>query len=114
SENDAPHLGAQIAWKKAGANHTPAAVSLPDPVSDGPYTTPGQKGGFLGAAYAPFTVQCDPNDEGFVVQGLNVGNSRVCEHLASRRELLEKLQPQLERSSSDSRTVQLESYQRRA
>jgi hypothetical protein len=37
SENDHPHLGAQIALKKAGANNTPAAVSLPDPVSDGPH-----------------------------------------------------------------------------
>src|SRR2546430_5565968 len=41
SENDFPHLGAQIALRKAGANNSPAAVSLPDPVSDGPYTTPG-------------------------------------------------------------------------
>src|SRR5262249_9862258 len=40
SENDFPHLGAQVAYRQPGASGVPAAVSLPDPVSDGPYTTP--------------------------------------------------------------------------
>ena len=39
--------------RPARRGHVPTAVSLPDPVSDGPYTCPGQNGGFLGAAYAP-------------------------------------------------------------
>src|SRR5262249_30689854 len=54
SENDFPHLGAQIALKRPGDRGVPAAVNLPDPVSDGPYTAPGQNGGFLGAGHAPF------------------------------------------------------------
>jgi hypothetical protein len=49
SENDFPHLGAQVAYGGRAGRGVPAAVSLPDPVSDGPYTTPGQNGGFLGA-----------------------------------------------------------------
>src|SRR5437764_356330 len=73
TENDFPHLGAQIALRKAGANNSPAAISLPDPVSDGPYTTPGQNGGFLGAAYAPFAIYGDPNDDQFSVDGLGAG-----------------------------------------
>ena len=48
----------------------PTAVSLPDPVTDGPYTTPGQNGGFLGAGAAPFRVLGDPNDDDFRVDGL--------------------------------------------
>src|SRR5262249_58372061 len=37
SENDFPHLGAQVALKRTGLRGVPAAVSLPDPVTDGPY-----------------------------------------------------------------------------
>jgi Protein of unknown function (DUF1501) len=69
SENDFPHLGAQVALKQIPARKVPAAVSLPDPVSDGPYTTPGQNGGFLGAQYAPFQIIGDPNSERFAVDG---------------------------------------------
>src|SRR5687768_7361629 len=51
TENDFPHLGAQIAFGRPSQGTVPTAVSLPDPVSDGPYTCPGQNGGFLGAGY---------------------------------------------------------------
>ena len=59
SENDFPHLGAQLALKHPRPDGIPTAVSLPDPVSDGPYKTPGQNAGFLGARYSPFG-QGDP------------------------------------------------------
>src|SRR5579862_8343949 len=55
TENDFPHLGAQVAFGRAAQGSAPTAVSLPDPVSDGPYTCPGQNGGFLGASYSPFS-----------------------------------------------------------
>ncbi|HMC65147.1 MAG TPA: DUF1501 domain-containing protein [Gemmataceae bacterium] len=95
SENDFPHLGAQIARKTSAAERTPAAVSLPDPVSDGPYTTPGQNGGFLGAAYAPFAVHGDPNGDQFTVAGLNSDPEQFTNRLAGRRSLLGKLDEQL-------------------
>ena len=63
TENDFPHLGPQVAFGPAAAGAVPTAVSLPDPVGDGPYPRPGQNGGFLGAAYAPFAVHGDPNDD---------------------------------------------------
>src|SRR5260370_19052895 len=75
SENDFPHVGAQVALKQISARKVPAAVSLPDPVSDGPYTTPGQNGGFLGAQYAPFQIIGDPNSEHFAVDGLAAAGS---------------------------------------
>src|SRR5436190_683463 len=75
TENDFPHLGAQIALKSSTSRNVPAAVSLPDPVSDGPYTAPGQNGGFLGAQYAPFRIIGDPNSERFAVDGLVEGQA---------------------------------------
>src|SRR5262249_12578896 len=37
TENDFPHLGAQVALGRPAARAVPTAVSLPDPVGDGPY-----------------------------------------------------------------------------
>jgi hypothetical protein len=114
SENDFPHLGAQIALRKAGANNSPAAVSLPDPVSDGPYTTPGQNGGFLGAAYAPFAIYGDPNDDQFSVDGLGAGTEHSPGRLSGRRSLLRRFDEQLGRLSGDPHVGQMDSYQQRA
>jgi Protein of unknown function (DUF1501) len=114
SENDFPHLGAQIALRKAGANNSPAAVSLPDPVSDGPYTTPGQNGGFLGAAYAPFAIYGDPNDDRFAVDGLGTETGHSPERLSGRRSLLRTLDEQLSRLSDDPHIGQMDNYQQRA
>ena len=114
SENDFPHLGAQIALRKAGANNSPAAISLPDPVSDGPYTTPGQNGGFLGAAYAPFAIYGDPNDDQFAVDGLGPGSEHSPGRLSGRRSLLRRFDEQLSRLSDDPHIGQMDSYQQRA
>jgi hypothetical protein len=89
TENDFPHLGAQVALGRPAQATVPTAVSLPDPVSDGPYTCPGQNGGFLGAAYAPFGIYGDPNDEDFIVPGLHEAADGP--HLADRQSLLQAL-----------------------
>ncbi len=90
TENDFPHLGAQMAFARppqtARGGTAPTAVSLPDPVSDGPYTCPGQNGGFLGASYAPFSIYGDPNEDDFVVHGLHEAADN--QRLADRRVLL--------------------------
>jgi hypothetical protein len=114
SENDFPHLGAQIALRRTGAGGPPAAVSLPDTVSDGPYTTPGQNGGFLGTAYAPFAIYGDPNDDHFTVDGLGSVTEDSFRRLSGRRLLLRKLDEQLSRLSDDPRIGQMNSYQKRA
>jgi hypothetical protein len=114
SENDFPHLGAQIASRKAGVNNSPVAVSLPDPVSDGPYTTPGQNGGFLGAAYAPFAIYGDPNEDHFTVDGLGTETEASPRRLSGRRSLLRNLDEQLSRLSEDPRIGQMDNYQQRA
>jgi hypothetical protein len=114
TENDFPHLGAQVTFGHPGGNNVPAAVSLPDPVSDGPYTAPGQNGGFLGATFAPFRIDGDPNDPEFGVDGLSVGPELASERLANRRGLLRTVNAQLGRLAADPRVGALDSYQQRA
>jgi uncharacterized protein (DUF1501 family) len=114
SENDFPHLGAQVTLQGAGARGMPAAVSLPDSVSDGPYTTPGQNGGFLGARYAPFAIHGDPNDADFAVDGLAAGPELRPSRLRGRRSLLQAVDQQRTGLAADHRVEQLDRYRQRA
>jgi hypothetical protein len=114
SENDFPHLGAQVALKGSAPGAVPAAVSLPDPVSDGPYTTPGQNGGFLGAHYAPFTVVGDPSAKDFTVDGLASGPELRADRMQRRQSLLRAVNEQLGALASDRQVEHFDRYQQRA
>src|SRR5262249_38455248 len=114
SENDFPHLGAQIALKQRPARTVPAAVSLPDPVSDGPYTTPGQNGGFLGAPFAPFRILGDPNAEHFAVEGLAGSPALQLAYLTERQELLRTVDGSCRWLAGDRAVDQLNQHQQRA
>jgi hypothetical protein len=110
TENDFPHLGAQLAFGRPARRTVPTAVSLPDPVTDGPYTTPGQNGGFLGAAYAPFRVLGDPNDPDFSVDGL----AEEPERLTGREALRTRLDRGLGRLSAHPAVEGFDRYRQRA
>src|SRR5262249_10443315 len=87
TEHDFPHLGAQVAFGRPARRTVPTAVSLPDPVTDGAYTTPGQNGGCLGAGQDPFRVLGDPNEADFRVDGLADAPERLAGREALRRHL---------------------------
>jgi hypothetical protein len=112
TENDFPHLGAQVALGRPNRAGVPTAVSLPDPISDGPYTCPGQNGGFLGAAYAPFAIYGDPNDDAFAVEGLHETADQ--HRVARRQDLLRSVNRGLDRLADDPRLDQLDRHQQRA
>ena len=112
TENDFPHLGAQLAFGQPARSTAPTAVSLPDPVSDGPYTCPGQNAGFLGASYAPFGVYGDPNDDDFFVHGLH--EAADSQRLAGRQALLKGVDTGLGRLADDRRVEDLGRYRQQA
>ena len=87
-------------------------MSLPDPVSDGPYTCPGQNGGFLGASYAPFSIYGDPNDDDFAVHGLH--EAAEPRRVADRRALLQAVDGSLGRLADNRRVEDLGRYQQQA
>lgn len=112
TENDFPHLGAQVSFGRPSQDKVPTAVSLPDPVSDGPYTCPGQNGGFLGARYAPFTIDGDPNVDDFVVHGLN--DAPEDRRIQGRQTLLGAVNRSLGRLAHERSIEALGRYQQRA
>jgi hypothetical protein len=109
SENDFPHLGAQVALGRSAGGAVPAAVSLPDLTTDGPYPTPGQDGGFLGASYAPFRVLGDPSADDFRVDGLDEPTRPT-----DREPLRQRLDQGLGRLASDPRIEEMDRYRQRA
>ncbi len=114
SENDFPHLGAQLAFKRSGGRNVPVAVSLPDSVSDGPYTTPGQGGGFLGANYAPFRIDGDPNAYDFAVASLAARRELAGDHLSGRRSLLRTIDEHRSWLAAERSVERMDRYQQRA
>jgi len=112
TENDFPHLGAQVTLGRPAPGTVPTAVSLPDPVGDGPYPCPGQNGGFLGAAYAPFTVLGDPNDDGFAIPGLQ--DAPDGQRLVDRQALLRAVDDGLGRLADERQVENLGRYQQQA
>ena len=114
TENDFPHLGAQLALKRPDRHGIPIAVSLPDPVSDGPYKTPGQNAGFLGARYAPFSVFGDPSNERFAVEGLADGPELNGDRFPGRRALLSAMSAQQSNLAADPRAQRLNEFRQKA
>jgi uncharacterized protein DUF1501 len=114
SENDFPHLGAQLALKQPERRGIPVAVSLPDPVSDGPYKTPGQNAGFLSARYSPFGIYGDPSDERFVVEGLANSPELAGDRFPARCALLSAMTAQQASLATNPRIQQLDDFRQRA
>jgi hypothetical protein len=114
SENDFPHLGAQVAYQRPAKKGIPTSVSLPDPVSDGPYTTPGQNGGFLGASFAPFRIDGDPNADRFTVDGMADSPELSADRLGPRQKLLQTVNEQLRPLAVERPVEQMDRYQQRA
>jgi hypothetical protein len=88
-ETDHPHPGAVLALKRPVAPELPTAVSLPNIIEEGFHPIPAQGGGFLGARYAPFAVNADPNDPTFGVAGLT--GALDVQELGARRSLLQSV-----------------------
>ncbi len=114
SENDFPHIGSQLALRQPGQRDVPSAVSLPNPIGEGAVTIPGQNGGFLGARYAPFAVEEDPNQETFAVDGLSVPANARRERLAELQALLGTVNKQREWLARDPAVREASAYEQRA
>ncbi len=84
-----PPFGAVLA-KHRPHGRVPEFVHLPDIMSNNNYDIPGQRAGFLGAAFDPF-VAGDPSDPKYQLPGLTFPRQGSRERLAQRRSLLETI-----------------------
>lgn len=69
-----------------------AAVTLPERIVNNPGVPwPGQNGGFMGAPWDPFLLECDPAAAKFRIDALSLPDDVPLERLAGRRGLLDQL-----------------------
>jgi hypothetical protein len=82
-----PDLGSVISKEYRAPVGVPPFVSFPLRVTNSTAETPG----YLGVAYRSFSVNEDPNAEGFNVRALRAPSGMKVERIASRKSLLEDL-----------------------
>ncbi len=90
--SDLPHVGSLLAKVRPPRNNAPTFVSLPEVIKDaGINVYPGQDGGLLGNACAPFRIEGDPGRAAFRVPDIFLPPGMTAEHLDERRVLLDQL-----------------------
>jgi uncharacterized protein (DUF1501 family) len=94
SRTDLPCVGALTGWlaeRDGYSGGLPPYVITPQPHNDGPYVTPGQFGGCLGARFDPLVLNADPNAANFKLAGLDPIADLDNVRLAGRRSVLAQL-----------------------
>jgi hypothetical protein len=94
SATDFPHPGAVTDYlleRSGRRGKSPAFVSLPTMIADGPFRTPGEFGGLLGKKHDPLFITSDPNQTGFNLSELRLPAGIGVERVEDRRTILEKL-----------------------
>ncbi len=86
-----PSVGSVVNRLRPPRGAFPSAITLPEHIwNTGMITWPGQDAGFLGRAWDPWLIHCDPNEPAFQISGL-AGLSDVNQPRLSRRMSLAQL-----------------------
>jgi hypothetical protein len=95
SRSDAPTLGSVVNYLRPAVPGLPTSVVLPQPVANVP-EWPGQHAGFLGSAWDPWLLRCDPAAVDFRLPELSLPAEVPAERLAGRRSVLDQLSRRFE------------------
>ncbi|HEX3656732.1 MAG TPA: DUF1501 domain-containing protein [Pirellulales bacterium] len=107
SPTDWPCLGA-VVGSLAGDPRLPfSAATLPERLVNNPGVAwPCQTGGFMGPAWSPYLLECDPSQPNFRVDSWSLPDDVSSLRLSGRRELLTEFDRRLQRAAA----TELESY----
>ena len=115
SPQDWPSLAATVGALNPNPASPLSSVILPEYIyNTGGINWPCQTGGFMGAAWHPQLLKCDPTAETIRIEGMGFANNAERQRLAERLELLKQLserRPSVPRSAA---VEEHESMQRRA
>jgi uncharacterized protein (DUF1501 family) len=92
SRDDWPCYGAGVSFLRPPAAGTPAGVTLPTFLAEGPLVWPGQHADFLGPRHDPWQITGDPNSRAFKVDNLRVAAGLDVDTLGRRRSLLAEME----------------------
>ncbi|HJT32981.1 MAG TPA: DUF1501 domain-containing protein [Pirellulales bacterium] len=108
-----PPFGAVLAQLHPAARRVPPFVHVPEIMSNNGFDLPGQRAGFLGAAYDPL-VTGDPSVPGYQVPGLGLPAELPLERLDQRRDLLAALDRRLANLGDDPALDGIEAHYQQA
>ncbi|MEI7683992.1 MAG: DUF1501 domain-containing protein [Planctomycetota bacterium] len=91
ARGDWPGVGSILAKVQPTQRTLPPYVIVPKFATDVGIPTPGQHGGFLGAAYDPFVIERDPNRPTFEVPDLQPPPELTLDRIDDRRRLLRQI-----------------------
>src|SRR5262249_5618096 len=92
SRGDFPSFSAIVKRFRRVRAGIPGAVVLPEPIFNVPFY-PGQHAGFLGSAWDPWRLTCDPSAADFRIQELAMPADVSVSRLDARRNLLGQMRP---------------------
>jgi hypothetical protein len=89
---DWPGIASIVGTLKPSARCPLSSVILPELIhNNGHITWPGQSGGFMGPAWHPMVMQCDPTAQPMRIEGMYLADGITSARLAERFDLLEQL-----------------------
>jgi hypothetical protein len=114
--NDAPAYNAILQGLRPSRGGLPASISLPRRLANngGQDPWPGTDGGFLGRAFDPWLMECNPAEPSFTVPGGALPEDVAQVRLDRRLELLDQVAPQLDRLQQQASFSDYNRYQQQA
>ena len=112
---DWPSMAAAVGALRPAERSPLDAVVLPEPIFNNPAIPwPGQNGGFMGAAWHPHFIRCDPSQERLEIEGLLSADGVAAARLEARRDLLGRLDGDLSRRLRSQPMAELDRFQAEA
>lgn len=115
SAQDWPSLAGAVGALRAAERSPLDAVILPEPIFNNPAIPwPGQNGGFMGAAWHPHILRCDPSQERIEIEGLTAAAGVTELRLDERHALLGQVDRMLHRGLRSPAIAEMNRFQQEA
>ena len=115
SAQDWPSLAGAVGALRAAERSPLDAVILPEPIFNNPAIPwPGQNGGFMGAAWHPHILRCDPSQDRIEIEGLTAAAGMTELRLDDRHALLGQVDRMLHRGLRSPAMAEMNRFQQEA
>jgi len=105
---DWPSIASVVGAMKPSERSPLSSVVLPELVhNNGNITWPGQNGGFMGAAWHPMMMKCDPNQQPMHIEGMSLADGVTSARLSERFDLLTQMDAQFQSAARSGAVAEL-------